>query len=77
MLPIFGHIAALLDGFQNGRVGGRAADAFFFEGLDEAGFGVAGRRRGEVLLAFGFLVHHHLAFSKRRQEIFFLIFFLG
>ena len=77
LLPIFGHIAALLDGIQNGRVGRRAADAFFFEGLDEAGFGVAGRRRGEVLLAFGFLVHHHLAFSKRRQEIFFLVFLLG
>ncbi len=76
LLAFLGHVAALLDGVENRRIGRRTADALFFQRLDEAGFGISGRRRSEVLFAFRFLVHHQLAFFQRRQEIFFLFLLL-
>src|SRR5690242_10762732 len=46
---LFFHVFALDDGGNDGSVGGRAANAIFFQFLDESGFGVTRRRLGEVL----------------------------
>ena len=45
------HIAAVDDGGDDGRIGGRTTDAVFFQCLDKGRFGVAGGRLGELLLA--------------------------
>ena len=49
------HIAAVDDGGDDGRIGGGAADAVFFQCLDEGGFGVAGGGLGELLFALQLL----------------------
>ena len=43
-------VAALLDGGEDGRIGGRPPDAVLFQRLHQAGLRVARRRLGEVLL---------------------------
>ena len=67
---------------ENRRIGGRAADAAFFELLDQRRFVVARRRLGEVLLRLQFLERQFLAGFERRQFVLqFLVFlvlaFLG
>ena len=44
------HIAAVLDGLDNGRIRGRAADTQVLHFLDQAGLGIARRRVGGVAL---------------------------
>jgi hypothetical protein len=43
-------VPALLDGAQDGRIGGWSTDAIFLQGTHQGGFGIAGRGLGEVLL---------------------------
>jgi hypothetical protein len=43
-------IAAVLNRRDNRRIGAGPADAFFFQRLDQRGFGITGRRFGKVLL---------------------------
>ena len=50
LLILLFDVVAVLDGVHNGRVRTRPADALFFEGLDQTGFGVACRRLRKVLL---------------------------
>ena len=47
-LPLAHHVAAIDDGADDAGVGGRAADAVFFERLDQRRFGEARRRLGLV-----------------------------
>ena len=68
-------IFAILNRRNNGRIGGRPSDAFFFELFDQQGFVIPRRRLGEVLLrgdaGDGLLVLFHepqpLAFRECRQ----------
>ena len=60
-------VGLVQQGLDDAGIGRRAADAVFFEGLHQAGFGVARRRLGEVLLAQDVLERHALAFGQRRQ----------
>ena len=48
------HVLALLNGGEDGGVGGRPADAALFQFLDQRRFVVARRRLGEVLLGLQF-----------------------
>src|SRR3990170_5056557 len=47
--PFAYDIPALLDRAQGGRIGRRPADAVFFQGAHQGGFGVARRRLGKML----------------------------
>ena len=71
------HIAAVDDGGDDGRIGGGAADAVFFQRLDEGGFGVAGGRLGELLFALQLLELQHLALFQRGQSGLLLFLFVG
>ena len=46
------HVIAILDGRDDARVSGGAADAVFFEFLHQRGFIETGRRLGELLVGF-------------------------
>ena len=72
LLSFLHHILSLLDGIQNGGIGGRTADSLFFHSLDEAGFGVPWRWRSEMLLRFRFHMGHLFTLLQRRQGSVFL-----
>ena len=61
------HIAAVLDGLDNGCVGGRAADAQVLHFLNQAGLGIARRRVGGVALGGDFLGVEGAALFQMRQ----------
>ena len=66
--PLFEpHIVAVLEHRQSRSVGGRPADAELFHLLDQAGFGVAGRRLGEMLLDIAGLERRLVTGFQRRQ----------
>ena len=48
LIPV--DVLPALNGAQNRRIGGRPADAVFFQLLDQRRFGIARRRLGEFLL---------------------------
>ena len=60
---LFAHIAAVLDGRDDGRIGGRAADAQLFHALDQRGLGEARGRLGEMLLGRDGLLARGVAFA--------------
>ncbi len=62
------HVFPPLQGGDDAGVGGGAADAVFFQGLDQGGLGVARRRLGEVLLRADGLKVHQLAFLQVGQH---------
>ncbi|MNZ46308.1 hypothetical protein D3C78_639860 [compost metagenome] len=68
-----GDVTAFLDGRDDRRIGGRTTDTALFQLLDQAGFGIACRRLGEVLAGVEFdqlecvaLVHdwQHVVFTR-------------
>ena len=71
------HIAAVDDGGDDGRIGGGAADAVFFQRLDEGGFGVAGGRLGELLLALQLPQLEHLTLLEGRKAGLLLFLLVG
>ena len=62
------HIVAVLQYLQRGRVGRRAANAQFFQPLDQAGFGIARRRLGEMLRSIDALLRRSIARTERGQH---------
>ena len=71
------HIAAVDDGGDDGRVGGGAANAVFFQRLDEGSFGIAGGRLGELLFALQLPQLEHLSLLQRGKVRFLLFLFVG
>ena len=69
------HIAAVLDGAHDRRVGRRATDAQFLETLHERRLGVAGRRLGCMRFGRKLTSIDEIAFSHRRQAAFRLVAF--
>ena len=67
LLVLLFHIVAVLNRIHNRRVRTRPADALFFQRLDEAGFGIAGRRLREVLRRFYSLIMNDGTFFDVRQ----------
>ena len=65
-----GDVLALLNRGQDGGVGGRTADAAFFQFLHQRRFVVARRRLGEVLLRVDFAQRQFLTRLERRQLVF-------
>ena len=63
-------IAAVLDGRDDGRVGGRTADPLLLQGLHQRGFGVAGGRAGAALEALQIPEIQILPFHQVRKEDF-------
>src|SRR5690606_25609072 len=63
------HVAAILNGGDDRSVGRRTADAAFFQLLDQAGFGIARRRLGEVLAGVELNQLEALAFLHFRQHV--------
>ena len=61
-------VAAVLDGLDDGGVGGRPADAAFFEFADERCFGVVRRRGGGVFLGLDQLRVERVTLAQRRQD---------
>ena len=67
------HVAAVQDGADDGRVGGRPADLPVLQLLDQRRLGVAGRRPGGVL-GGGEPQHvERVAFGQRRQPAFLVV----
>ena len=64
-----GYVAALLDGGDDRRVGRGAADTALLQFLDQARFGVARRRLGEVLARIELDQLEVLAFLHFRQDV--------
>ncbi|MDT4813196.1 hypothetical protein FQZ97_461700 [compost metagenome] len=64
-----GDVAALLDGRDDRRIGGRTADAALLQLLDQAGFGIARRRLGEVLARVELEQLHRVALVHDRQHV--------
>ncbi|MNZ47604.1 hypothetical protein D3C78_653240 [compost metagenome] len=64
-------VATLLDGGNDRRIGGRAADATLLQLLDQAGLGVTRRRLGEVLAGIQLEQLEQLAFVHFRQHVVF------
>ena len=71
------HIIAVDDGGDDGRVGGRAADAVFLQRFDQRGLGVSRGRLGELLLALHAFHLQHVALGKGRQGRLFLFLLVG
>ena len=71
------HVGAGQDGVDDGSVGGGAADAQFFHGLDQRGLAVARRRLGEVLLTAQLFQIQHLALLHRGDHAVVLFFLFG
>ncbi len=65
------HVATILNGGNDRRVGGRTADATLLQLLDQARFGVARRRLGEVLAGVQLDQLETLAFLHFRQYVVF------
>ena len=66
-------VFAVLQRLDDRGVGGRAADAVFLQCLDEAGFGIARRRLGEVLFAVELVDRQFVADLQHRQAGFVVI----
>ena len=66
---LFEHVLPVLDGGDNGGIGGRTAHALFLHGLDQGGLGVAGGRLGKVLLLLGAGVQDLLALGQLGQRV--------
>ena len=75
LLILLFDIIAVLDGIHNRCICTRTADAFFFQGLNQAGFGIAGRRLGKMLERIDSLVVDDRAGFNRRKYGKSLIFF--
>ncbi len=65
------HVAAILDGGNDRSIGGRTTDAALFHLLDQARFGIARRRLGEVLARIELEQRHGVALVHFRQHIVF------
>src|SRR5262245_1019931 len=66
---IFFHVFALDNSGNDRGVGGRAANALFFQILDQRRLGVTRRRLGEMLLGADFTELKRLAFADARQSV--------
>ena len=66
---LFLDVLALDDGGDDRGVRGRAANAFFFQVLDQRRFGVARRRLGEMLLRTNLTELQRLAFFDSRKRV--------
>ena len=62
------HIAAFLDGLDDGGIGARTSDAHFLQCLDNGGIVVARRRFGKMLLRFQFRKRKHIPRLQLRQQ---------
>src|SRR5690606_1747974 len=71
------HVLAEQQRRDDRGVGRRAADAVFLERLDQAGFGVARRRLGEVLVGVDAIQRDPVAGLHRRQLAAFVVLFLA
>ena len=65
--PLLPHVAAVLDGVHDGRVGGGAADPELLEPLDQRRLGVARRRVGLVAVGHQLEDVEAIAFGQRGQ----------
>src|SRR3546814_16526319 len=66
-------IVAILERLERRRIGGGAANAQFLHLLDQARFGIAGRRLGEMLLGMDCFLGRRIALAQARQAAAFLI----
>ena len=66
---VHAHVFAVLQHLDDRGIGRRAADALFFQRLDQAGFGEARRRLGEMLFRGDGHDVELLAFGHHRQQI--------
>ena len=71
------HVFTILQRLNDAGVCRRAADAEFFQRLDQRGFRVARRWLGEVLLGTNGHKIHFLAFFERRQNAVLVVLFLA
>ena len=69
---ILTHVAAILDRGNDSCVSGRAANAAFFQFLDQARLGKTGWRLGEMLVGIHVINRQHIAFFHIRQQGVFL-----
>ena len=67
LLLVLLHIAAVHDGRDDGRIGGRASDAVFLQRVDQRGLGVKRRRLGELLVRRQLFEFEGLALLQRGQ----------
>lgn len=67
------HVLAEQQGLDDRGVGRRAADAIFFQRLDQRRFGEARRRLGEVLVGHDAVERHAVAGLHRRQLAAFVV----
>ena len=80
---VFGDVFALDDGGNDRGVGGRAADALFFQLFYQRGVVVTRRRLGEMLVGTDLLEAQRLAFGHLRQRaalaliVLFVVFAIG
>ena len=64
---LFHHVVAVLDGRDDAGIGGGPAHALFLHGPHQRGLGIAGGRRGEMLLRANGLELQRLSLSEVRQ----------
>jgi len=71
------HIAAVHNGGNDRRIGGRAANTVFFQRMDQRCFSIVRRRLGEFLLRRKLVQFQVLAHFQRGQGGFFLLLIVG